>query len=106
MGLSQLLTTLSTREQAVALARGVVGERMASCVQIIGPITSVYRWQGDLEETAEFLCLMKAPSERMSDLVAFVTERHPYDTPEITTVDSASVDERYLAWAKAETRSP
>ncbi len=76
---------------------------MAACVQIIGPITSVFRWQGSVEEAEEFLCLFKSPAERLERLAAFVRERHPYDTPELTAVRSEFVDERYLAWARAET---
>ena len=106
MPLAQLITTVPSRDEALTLARDVVGHRMAACVQIVGPISSVYRWEGRIQEEQEFLCLMKAPSDRMSALVSFVRERHPYDSPEITTVESLFVDERYLAWAEAETRSP
>ena len=102
-GLAQLITTFDAREQALDMARQAVEARVAACVQIVGPITSVYRWQGAVEQAEEFLCLFKAPAERMDGLVAFVRERHPYDTPEITTVTSAFVDERYLEWARAET---
>ncbi len=103
MSLVQLLTTLQSREQALSLAREVIGTRTAACVQVIGPITSVYHWQGNVEETEEFLCLIKVPSEGMERLVQFVRDRHPYDTPEITAVESAFVDERYVAWARSET---
>ena len=103
MSLVQLITTLESREQALSLARDAVEARTAACVQVIGPITSVYRWQGEMEETEEFLCLLKAPSEGLERLVQFVRERHPYDTPELTAVGSTFVDERYLAWARSET---
>ncbi len=103
MSLVQLITTLESREQALSLARDAVEARTAACVQVIGPITSVYRWQGEMEETEEFLCLLKVPSEGMEKLVQFVRERHPYDTPELTAVGSTFVDERYLAWARSET---
>lgn len=103
MSLVQLITTLESREQALSLARDAVEARTAACVQVIGPITSVYPWQGEMEETEEFLCLLKAPSEGLERLVQFVRERHPYDTPELTAVGSTFVDERYLAWARSET---
>ncbi|HEX2089909.1 MAG TPA: divalent-cation tolerance protein CutA [Actinomycetota bacterium] len=103
MSLVQLITTLESREQALSLARDAVEARTAACVQVIGPITSVYRWQGEREETEEFLCLLKVPSEGMERLVQFVRDRHPYDTPELTAVGSTFVDERYLAWARSET---
>ncbi|HEX2069099.1 MAG TPA: divalent-cation tolerance protein CutA [Actinomycetota bacterium] len=103
MSLVQLITTFESREQALSLARDAVEARTAACVQVIGPITSVYRWQGEMEETEEFLCLLKVPSEGLERLVQFVRERHPYDTPELTAVGSTFVDERYLAWARSET---
>jgi periplasmic divalent cation tolerance protein len=99
-GLSQLITTVETREQALELAHAVVDGRVAACVQILGPITSVYRWEGRVEQAEEFLLLMKAPSERLMLLSRFVRERHPYDTPEVTAVESSFVDARYLAWTR------
>jgi periplasmic divalent cation tolerance protein len=103
VSLVQLLTTLGSRQDALKLAREAVGERVTACVQVIGPVTSVFRWQGEAREDEEFLCLMKVPSERLPRLVQFVRERHPYDTPELTAVDSLFVDDRYLAWADEET---
>ncbi|MDP8955565.1 MAG: divalent-cation tolerance protein CutA [Actinomycetota bacterium] len=103
MSLVQIVTTLESREQALSLAHDAVDARTAACVQVIGPITSVYRWKGTLEEAVEFLCLMKVPSEGLERLIQFVRDRHPYDTPEITVVESSFVDERYLAWARSET---
>lgn len=103
MSLVQLITTLDTKEQALDLARAAVEARVAACVQIVGPITSVYRWQGKVERSEEFLCLLKAPLEGLDVLAAFVRDRHPYDTPEMTAVESLFVDDRYLAWARSET---
>jgi periplasmic divalent cation tolerance protein len=103
VSLVQLITTLESREDALSLARQVVDARTAACVQVIGPITSVYRWEGRVEETEEYLCLMKVPGERLERLVQFVRGRHPYDTPEITALESSFVEERYLAWARSET---
>ncbi len=103
MALVQVFTTVGSREDALALARAAVEERVAACVQVIGPLTSVYRWEGKVEERAEFLCLLKAPQEGLERLVSFVRDRHPYDTPEITSIESPYTDDRYLAWARAET---
>jgi periplasmic divalent cation tolerance protein len=103
MPMVQLLTAVASREDALSLAHGAVDERVAACVQIIGPMTSVYRWKGTVEETTEFLCLMKTPLEGLERLISFVRDRHPYDTPEITAVESLFTDARYLAWARSET---
>jgi periplasmic divalent cation tolerance protein len=106
MALVQLITTLESREDALSLAHAAVDERVAACVQVIGPISSVYRWQSKVEESAEYLCLMKTPLEGLERLIAFVRERHPYDTPEITVVESLFTDDRYLSWAENETIAP
>jgi periplasmic divalent cation tolerance protein len=103
--LVQLFTTVADREAALELARAAVEARVAACVQVIGPITSVYRWEGAVQEDTEFLCLMKGPEPGLDRLVSFVRQRHPYDTPELTAVPSAFVDERYLAWAITQTGS-
>jgi periplasmic divalent cation tolerance protein len=103
VGLVQLLTTVDTEERALELARSAIDTRAAACVQVIGPIRSVYRWEGRTENSAEYLCLLKCPAEALERLTVFVRERHPYDTPEIMAVESLYVDDRYLAWARAET---
>ena len=83
MDLVQLITTVDSKESALQLARAAVQERMAACVQIVGPITSVYRWMGAIEETTEFLLVMKTPTAGLERLTSFVRDRHPYDTPEL-----------------------
>jgi periplasmic divalent cation tolerance protein len=101
--LVQVFTTLGSKDEALALARAAVEARAAACVQIVGPITSVYRWEGLVQEEQEFLCLLKAPASRLEPLLEFVRDRHPYDTPEITAFPSAAVDRGYLAWAQTAT---
>jgi periplasmic divalent cation tolerance protein len=102
ISLVQLLTTLENEDQALSMAREVVDARAAACVQVVGPIKSVYRWKGRTREETEFLCLMKVPNDRLERLVSFVRERHPYDTPELTALPSSFVDGRFLAWARRE----
>jgi periplasmic divalent cation tolerance protein len=106
VGLVQLITTVGSREEAVELGHAAVDESVAACVQVIGPITSVFRWEGTVREEQEYLCLMKVPSERLERLLQFVRAGHPYDTPELTVVASEIVDERYMAWAESETAGP
>ena len=102
--LAQLVTTLPAEDQALELARAAVEERKAACVQVLGPITSVYRWEGDVRAEREFLCLMKVPTEALDDLVEFVRARHPYTTPELAALAGPYVDAAYLAWARQEIR--
>lgn len=98
--LVQLLTTFADREAALAVARAAIEARVAACVQVVGPITSVYRWDQAVHEEEEYLCVMKVPSEGLGALTAFVRDRHTYDTPELTALPSTYVEERYLAWAR------
>jgi periplasmic divalent cation tolerance protein len=98
--LVHLLTSFSEKQAALALARAAVEARVAACGQVIGPITSVYRWEQSMNEEEEYLCVMKVPSEGLDALTTFVMDRHPYDTPELTALPSAYVEERYLAWAR------
>ena len=102
-GLVQVVTALAAREEALHLAGLAVEERLAACVQVSGPVNSVYRWEGVLRTEEEWVCTMKTPASRAQDLVSFVREKHPYETPEIlvTGIDSVSPD--YMDWARGET---
>ena len=101
----QVVTTVDSEEAAEQLARGITGARLAACVQIVGPIKSVYWWQGELEEAREWQLIIKTTTGRITELEAHIKENHSYDTPEITaTVISGGSDE-YLDWISAETRT-
>ncbi len=100
----QVVTTVDSEEAAEQLARGITGARLAACVQIVGPIKSVYWWQGELEEAREWQLTIKTTTARIAELEAHIKENHSYDTPEITgTVISGGSDD-YLDWITAETR--
>ena len=103
MSLVQLITTVGSKDDALTLAHGAVEERVAACVQVLGPITSVYVWDGARQEANEYICVMKTTLDGLERLIAFVRGRHPYDTPEITAVESLFTDDRYLAWVRLET---
>lgn len=98
-GLAQILTTVATRDEALALAHEAVDEGAVACVQILGPITSVYRWDGHVQEESEFLLLVKVPTEGAEAAAGFLRARHPYDVPEIAVHRADVVDPAYLAWA-------
>src|ERR1700739_2735346 len=100
----QVVTTVDSEDAAERLARGITGARLAACVQIVGPIKSIYRWQGELEEAREWQLIMKTPNARIGEIEDHIKANHSYDTPEITaTVISGGSDE-YLDWITAETR--
>ena len=91
-------TTLETKLQAEELASQIVQERLAACIQIVGPITSVYRWQGKVERATEFRCEMKTHSRLMPRLVRLIEDSHPYDVPEIVSLALSSEAAPYTNW--------
>lgn len=106
MSVLLVLTNLPDHEAAVALARTVVERRLAACVNVLGECTSVYRWQGKIEEAAEVPVLIKTSADAYPALERSLRELHPYELPEIVAVPLAHGLPDYLGWVLAETRAP
>lgn len=98
-------TTVGTREEAERIAQATVARGLAACVQIDGPVTSVYAWQGRIETAEEFRLTLKCLPEQLPALETFVLQTHPYETPEWVAVEAAHVGEKYLSWARAGSNS-
>jgi periplasmic divalent cation tolerance protein len=94
---SIVLTTLGADVDAAAIARTLVDERLAACVNILPPMTSVYRWQGKVEQDREQQVVIKTGADRVAALQARLRELHPYELPEFLVLD-ATGSEAYLAW--------
>ncbi len=99
-------TTVATRDDADRLASDVITRGLAACVQIDGPITSHYRWQGQVERAEEFRLCFKVLPALLAPLEAHVLSHHPYATPEWIVVSAERVAEKYLSWAKANSTFP
>jgi periplasmic divalent cation tolerance protein len=95
-------TTVADEQQADRLARMLVEQHLAACVQAV-PITSTYRWQGAIEQGAEILLLMKTTEAQSAALQAALEREHPYDVPEIATMDIDDVSGPYAAWVGEQT---
>jgi periplasmic divalent cation tolerance protein len=93
-----VLTTVGLHEKAEELARALVDRRIAACVNIIGPIRSVYRWKGKIENEQEYLLLIKTSADRSADLAATFTELHPYELPERVELEIAGGGVDYISW--------
>ena len=91
-------TTTAKREDADRIARTLVEARLAACVQILGPITSVYRWKGKIETEGEWLCLIKSSRGRYGALEEMILKLHPYETPEIVATGITAGSRGYLDW--------
>ena len=99
-----VLTTAATHQQAEALARILVDERLAGCVQILSPVRSIYRWQGKVTEDTEMLLLIKTRRALFTELSARVRDLHSYETPELVLLP-ASADREYGLWLEGVTRA-
>ena len=100
----QVFTTAGSREEARTIAGAIVEQRLAACVQVIGPIHSTYWWQGQMETAEEYLCLMKASRDVYRSLEAAIKEVHSYETPEILAMPVLEGNEDYLSWLRGELR--
>lgn len=99
----QVLTTVDSEEAGVTLARGIVKARLAACVQIVGPIRSVYWWEGKVDDAQEWQLLIKTTGERLSELEQHIKANHGYDTPEIIETEIVGGSAEYLGWVSEET---
>jgi periplasmic divalent cation tolerance protein len=100
----QVVTTTATHDEAEIIARALVEERLAACTQILGPITSIYRWEGKVETSQEYQCWAKSRRELFEQIAAAIRRLHPYQTPEILAVPIAAGSESYLKWLDGEVR--
>ena len=91
-------TTTATTEDARKIAAALVEERLAACVQIIEPITSVYRWQGAVEEEKEILLLIKSSKDLVPRIAELLDRIHPYEVPELIAVPIIEGSSAYLSW--------
>jgi len=98
-----ILCTCPNADSASRIARAVVEERLAACVNRVPGLTSVYRWQGEIHEFNEVLLLIKTQHERFESLRARIIELHPYDVPEVIALEIAAGHAPYLEWLRTET---
>ena len=92
-----VLTTIGADADATTLARTLVEERLAACVNLLPPMTSVYRWQGKVEQDRELQIVIKTTADRVPALQTRLRQLHPYGLPEFLVID-ATGSEAYLAW--------
>lgn len=103
--LAILATTVPDRETAVRLAHAAVEDHLAACAQILGPIRSIYRWQGRIEDTEEWRCHFKTARSAVPALQARLAALHPYDIPEFLVFSPDQASQAYREWALAAVRT-
>jgi periplasmic divalent cation tolerance protein len=102
----QVSTTTAKRQQADKIAKALVEMKLAACAQVLGPITSTYRWKGRVEVAKEWLCLIKTAGGRYRQVEKAIRSLHPYETPEIVAVPIVRGSKDYLAWLACHVRIP
>jgi len=92
-----VLTTIGADADALALARTLVEEQLAACVNILPPMRSIFRWDGRIDDEREQQLLIKTSPARLEALKSRLLALHPYETPELLVLEALASD-AYLAW--------
>ena len=100
-----VLTTMPDDGRADELARTLVDERLAACVNVHGPMMSTYRWKGSVERDAERQLVIKTTRDRIAALETRLRLLHPYELPEFVVIGVEGGSDKYLRWIHDETRS-
>lgn len=100
MSMVSVYAVFASVEEARAIGRRVIEERLAACINIIGPVTSLYRWQDNLEETEEIAAFLKTSSKAVDRLIARVAELHSYDVPCIAALPVDKALATYASWVE------
>ena len=93
-----VLVTAGSADEAAAIARALVEERLAACANVVPGIRSIYRWEGAVHDDAEVLLVVKTRADRFEALARRVGELHSYDVPEVIALPVVAGSARYLAW--------
>ncbi len=94
----QVTTTTATEAYARQIATALVEQRLAACVQIEGPLESVYRWQGQVEQAQEWRCTVKTRDSLFEAVTRAICNLHPYECPEILATPIVACSEAYQTW--------
>ncbi len=98
-----VLVTAPSAEEGRRIGRALVEERLIACVNVVGPIRSIYRWQDAVEEADEHLLVMKARAADVEALAERVRGLHSYEVPEVVALPLTGGSEAYLTWLAAVT---
>lgn len=102
-GLVLIYATFPSDEAAKAVARALITERLAACVNVIPRMTAIYEWEGAVHEDAEVVAIIKTQAARVENVFAAVKAAHSYTNPALLVVDVTDGAADYVAWVKAQT---
>jgi len=100
------LVTAPDADVAQRIARALVDEQLAACVNIVPGMRSIYRWQGAVNDDAELLLIVKTTHAKLAALADRLAVLHPYALPELVALTPSGGSERYLDWVRAEVKGP
>ena len=95
-----VLTTIGSEADAIAIAKTLVDERLAACVNVLPEMISIYRWKGSVDQDKEHQIVIKTTTDRLATLEARLRQLHPYELPEFLVMDPAGAGSAYMAWVK------
>jgi len=99
-----LITSVDSQATAESLAHDMVRQRLAACVQVSAPTTSVYHWEDNLESAKEYCLSIKTTAERLDDAIAWLRQHHPYKVPELVWWPVHASD-AYADWVRKSAQS-
>jgi len=94
----QITTTTGKRQDAEQIAAELVSRHLAACVQVSGPIVSTFRWQGKIETSEEWMCVIKTSRAQFAAICQAFNDIHPYEVPELIATPIVEGGEAYLKW--------
>jgi periplasmic divalent cation tolerance protein len=100
-----VLVTCGSEEEALKIAKALVEEHLGACVNLVSPIRSVYRWEGEVWDEKEWLLIIKTQKQRFEELERKVKALHSYSVPEIISLPITEGSSAYLNWIKENTEA-
>ena len=104
MSVVVVFSTFPGPDKAAEVARTLVSEQLAACVNLAPAVRSIYRWKGELQDDTETLAIIKTTDDRLVQLTARLVALHPYELPEVLAVAASGGHAAYLDWVAGETR--
>lgn len=99
-----IITHFPDKKGAIALAKTLIDQHLVACVNVLGPCTSIYRWQGHVESADEIPVLIKTQRQHYERVEQFIKMMHPYELPEVVMIPIMDGLPAYLQWIDAETQ--
>lgn len=94
----QVVTTTESQQDAARIAEALVSRRLAACVQVVGPISSTYRWEGEVQSASEWQLIVKTRGDLYPQVEQAIRELHTYEVPEIVALPIVAGSRAYLDW--------